>query len=287
MSSDVHLDPLVEVQACQKRLAESSAPLREAEKLLKDLADPKSWRDLKKLRSTLPRLRGLRPVQVDLAAEVGDLVVSLEAFLREQERSRPLHFGRSLREAAEAGGVSFAVLTTEPPEYRLDPFTVGADFRKGMAELRYARLPLTEVELDAPAILKARTKMLEALEVERFDPGAFFDRLLSAYRRLLAGRPVGERVNLVDALPEVAFLAQSERFRRDPSRDHYQPYGRVRLAWDLARLRRSGGLHRNGWRLGLGSATMGTTRNKDDVLYLEDEGGRGQYYLTLWFVPEP
>ncbi len=286
MSPENSKDPASEAQACQKRLAEAAAPLREAEKLLKDLVDPKSLRDLKKMRAALAHLRGLRPVQVDLPAEVGELLACLDGWIREQERSRPLHFGRSLRDAAEAAGVGFAVLTTEPPEYRLEPFTLGVDFRKGVAELRYARLPLAETELDPPAILKTRQKMLQALETEDFEPEAFFGRLLGAYRRMLAGRPSGERVNLVDVLPEVAFLVQSQRFRRDPSRDHFQPYGRVRLAWDLARLRRSGGLHRNGMRLGLGTATMNTTRNKQDVLYLEDEGGRGQYYLTLWFAPE-
>jgi len=286
LSSEIPNDPAQQARACQKRLAEVAAPLREAEKLLKDLADPKSAKDLLKMRATLTRLRGLRPFQVDLPNEVGELAARLEEWLREQERSRPLHFGRSLREAAEAVGLGFAVLTTEPPEYRLEPFTVGVDFRKGVAELRYPRLPLADVELDPGAILKVRHKMLEALQTDGFDTEAFFDRLLSAYRRILAGRPAGERVNLVEVLPEVAFLSQSQRFRRDPLRDHFQPYGRVRLAWDLARLRRCGGLHRNGWRLGLGTATMGTTRNKQDVLYLEDEGGRGQYYLSLWFSPE-
>ncbi len=287
MNPEPHAEILSEVREAQKRLAELSNPLKEAERLLKELAEKRNLDDLKKLARILTRLRSLPPVQAEPALELAPLIGVLEPFLREQERTRPLYFGRSLREAAEAQGIAFAVLTAEPPEYRLDPFTVAADFRKGSAELRYARLAVCEVELDPGVLLKTRKKMHEALQTADFTPEAYFDRVLVAYRRVLGGRPMGERVHLVDLLPELAFLAQSERFRRDPSRDHYQPYGRVRLAWDLARLRRSGILGRSGWRLGLGSATMATTRNKEAVLYLEDEAGRGQYYLSLWFAPDP
>lgn len=286
MNLDSSPDPAAEIQARQQRLSELQKPLREAEKLLKDLADPKVRQDLKKVRAALPRLKALRMPEADLGAEFADLARMLETYVREQERSRPMYFGRSLREAAEAAGVGFAPLTADPPEYRLEPFTVAPDFRKGAAELRYARLPVAEVDLDPQALLDARRRMLEALEGKDFDPEGFFDRLLTAYRRVLGSRPVGERVSLVDLLPEMAFLAQSERFRKDPSRDHYQPYGRVRLAFDLARLRKRGVLRRHGLRVGLGSATLATTKNKDDVLYLEDEAGRGQYYLSLWFGPE-
>jgi len=277
---------LLALRDAQKRLADIARPFREVERLFKDLSEPRTQRDLKKVALILSRLRAFPPVQAEFPVELGPLVGTLEAFLREQERSRPLYFGRSLREAAEAQGVGFSVLTSEPPEYRLDPFTVGADFRKGCAELRYARLPVCEVDLDPDLLLKTRNKMLEALQTKDFSAEVFFDRLLGAYRRVLGGRAMGERVNLVELLPDVAFLGQSERFRKDPSRDHYQPYGRVRLAWDLARLRRSGTLSRKGLRLGLGSATMATTRNKDAVLFLEDEAGRGQYYLSLWFAPD-
>ncbi len=287
MNPESTSEVLSALRDAQKRLTDLARPFKDAERCLKELSEPRTRQDLKKVGVLLSRLRTLPPVQTELAAELGPLVETLEAFVREQERSRPLFFGRSLREAAEAQGVAFSALTSEPPEYRLDPFTVGADFRKGSAELRYARLAVCEVDLDPEALLKARLKMLEALQTKDFCPEVFFDRLLAAYRRVLGGRAMGERINLVDLLPEVAFLGQSERFRKDPSRDHYQPYGRVRLAWDLARLRRSGSLSRKGLRLGLGSATMATTRNKEAVLFLEDETGRGQYYLSLWFAPDP
>jgi hypothetical protein len=287
LNPDSTSEVLSALRDAQKRLTDIARPFKDAERLLKELSDPRTRRNLKKIGVSLSRLRALPPVQTELTAELGPLIEALEAFVQEQERSRPLYFGRSLREAAEAQQIAFSVLTSEPPEYRLAPFSVGADFRKGRAELRYARLALCEVDLDPESLLKARLKMLEALDTKDFCPERFFDRLLEAYRRVLEGRAMGERVNLVDLLPELAFLGQSERFRKDPIRDHYQPYGRVRLAWDLARLRRSGSLSRKGLRLGLGTATMSTTRKKEGVLFLEDETGRGQYYLSLCFAPDP
>ena len=198
MNPESTSEVLSALRDAQKRLTDLARPFKDAERLLKDLSEPRTRQDLKKVGVLLSRLRALPPVQTELAAELAPLVETLEAFVREQERSRPLYFGRSLREAAEAQGVAFSALTSEPPEYRLDPFTVGADFRKGSAELRYARLAVCEVDLDPEALLKARLKMLEALQTKDFCPELFFDRLLTAYRRVLGGRAMGERINLVD-----------------------------------------------------------------------------------------
>ncbi len=77
-------------------------------------------------------------------------------------------------------------------------------------------------------------------------------------------------------------LMQNDRFKTDPTRENFKPYGKVRLAFDLARLRRSGQLEHQGARLTLGTATMGSTKDKSRVLYLED-AGRGQFYLSLAF----
>ena len=129
--------------------------------------------------------------------------------------------------------------------------------------------------------------MLGFLEGEDFVPEVFVEHLWLAYRRCLLTekKPVGERVELVDLLPELAMLNQGPRFKLDPTRENFRPYGKVRLAFDLARLRKSGTLTHQGYRLSLGTATIGTTRQKDRVLYLE-EGGRGQYYLSLAFSGE-
>ncbi|MCK6504647.1 hypothetical protein L6R53_14785 [Myxococcota bacterium] len=87
-------------------------------------------------------------------------------------------------------------------------------------------------------------------------------------------------------LPQLALELQDDRFRREPSAAHFRPYSRARLCWDLWRLRRDRCLAVDGWRLSLGPATGSSTRDKKRVFWLEDDQGRGQYYLTLRFVRE-
>jgi hypothetical protein len=112
--------------------------------------------------------------------------------------------------------------------------------------------------------------------------------LLGAYRSLLAraGREFGERVDVVDLLPEVALAVQGEKFRGDPRRGSFADYPRAQFAWDLAALVRSGLLAAGGLRLEIGPATMGTTAHKRRVLWLEAGPGGGQYCLSLRFVPD-
>lgn len=250
-------------------------------KLLKEIQD---LADTKKLKQKLEQMAKLTWSSQELTRRFSDLRDRLDEWRVHEERQRPLQFGRQLKEAAEAAGVSFSPLSSEPPVYRLDPLTVEASFSKGVARLDYARLPLGECSLEPADILEQRQRYLNALEGEEFDPKRFLELLWLAYRRALltVGRPAGERVDLVDLLPELAILQQSDRFKADPTRENFRPYGKVRLAYDLARLRRSGHLDHNGARLTLGTATMGTTKQKDRVLYLE-EAGRGQYYLSLAF----
>lgn len=286
--SSVTIEPAQEVARHLQRIEQQQRTLKGCARHVKEMLNPRLLQDTRKLKAHLARLRNLSQALSNPAGEVTDLADKLEEWARDQERNRPLYFGQRLRQAAEQAGVPFASLTAEPPEYSLDPFTVAVDFTKGRAELRYARLPVAEAELDPARVLEARSRALASLQAEALDPEVCFDRLLEAYRRVLASRGAafGQRVDLVELLPEMAFLCQPEKFRHDPVRENFRPYGRVRLAWDLARLRAAGGLSRQGLRLSLGAATLGTTRQKDNVLYLESEPGRGQYYLTLWFTRE-
>lgn len=262
------LDPVAHLEKLEKNLAATL-------KLVKELKDPKVRADLRKLGQRLKKL------EESELSEVRQLAKDLEAWRKEQERSRPLQFGRELKEAAEKASVGFATETSDPPCYRLDPLTVEADFTRGRATLGYARIPLGETELDPAAILKERERLTQALAGKDFQPEQFFETLHRAYKR--AGGRNGDRVELVEVLAELAFLMQSDKFLKNPVREHYKPYGKVRLAWDLARLRKAGLLQHDGRRFSLGTATIGTTKNKDRVLYLEGPGGKGQYYLTIAF----
>lgn len=284
MSTEIR-EPITEVSRLAQRLGELQKTVKAVQKLLKDLSSAKVLADDRKLTRSLEQLKKLEAGPPELSQEWREVAEGLERWQQHRKKTLPLTFGRELKEAATGAGVEFSTLTADPPAYRLAPFTVEARFGKGRAFLSYARLPVGEAELDVAAILIARERYLRALEGDDFEPETYFDRLLEAYRRVVAGsgaRP-GGRVELVELLPELAFLFQSTRFRSDPVRENYRPYGKVRLAYDLGRLKRAGCLAREDTRLALGTATIGTTRRKDRVLYLEDSSGRGQYYLTIGF----
>lgn len=270
-------DPLLDLEEFGERVESIQRNLKELAKALKELKP----QETRKLRGRIEKLSRLDLGLPEFQSELKGLLQKVEAWAKEQERSLPLQFGRQLREQAEAQGVSFLSLTADPPTYYLDPFTLEAEFGKGSARLTYARTTVAEVPLDGKAIFSEREKMLHALEGKGFEPESYLEKLYRAYSRLAKGP--GDRVELVDLLPEIALLSQSDEFRKDPTKENFRPYGRVRLAFDLARLRKAGTLNYQGKRLTLGTATIGTTKQKDRVMWLEEGQGRGQFYLTAAF----
>lgn len=279
------INPGESLQKTLELLQNLEGELKPALKLLKELSAPQGLADTRKLKQKLEQLKRLSWSHPSLEQSVAELAAQLEEWRVLEERQRPMQFGRLLKDAADECGVPFAPLTSDPPCYRLDPLTVEISISKGVATLAYARIPLGECSLDAKDILEQRERYLAALEGDNFDPKKHLEQLHLAYRRCLLAeqKNPGDRVDLVDLLPELALLQQSERFRLDPTRENFKPYGKVRLGYDLARLRRAGQLEHQGTRLTLGTATMGTTKHKERVLYLE-EAGRGQFYLSLAFV---
>ena len=253
-------------------------------KLWRELNDLIQKADLAKAQKLLNQLQAGAPPETPGA----EAAVAVKSWCEQEERQRPLRFGRMLREAAEGAGLSYQQLGASPPTVRIDPFNIELDFKKGEAEISYSRLELATVPLDCDQILRERARLLSSLESAEFEPADYLAKVFEAYRRTLASHNLkwGERVDLVELLPELAFLQQNERFRKDPVREAFKPYGKVRFAYDLARLRRARHLEHLGARLTLGTATLGSTRQKDRVMFLE-EAGQGQYYLSLAFQGGP
>lgn len=247
----------------------------------------KLWKEAREAlsRADLSRcLKICKGLEAETPESLLSSLTSLQQWCSDEERQRPVKFAGQLRQAAEEAGLTCQSLGQQPPTLRLAPIEVELDFKAGLARLSYARLPLGEAPLEVSRILQERSRLLASLDSEGFDPAEYVARLHLAYRRCLLsqGLKSGDRVELMDLLPELAFLSQSDRFRKDPTRESFRPYGKVRLAYDLSRLRRSGNLEHQGARMTLGTATLGTARHKDRVLFLE-EAGQGQYYLTLAF----
>ena len=257
---------------------------RNAAKCIKALGTQGTWDDPSAILAAAQVLEKFE-LPADFITRAREVAALTRRSIGEEDRRLRMTFTRELREAGVTAGFETAVLTSDPPEFRVGPFTVVCEFAKRSASLRYARLELEKVLARPAAIVDAARKHLALLDTRDYTPERFFEQLLQAYQVRLQrlGQPFGARIDVVDLLGEMAFLLQSPAFFEDPVREKFVPYRRVQMAFDLARLRRSGRLSQRGLRLGLGAATGASTRQKADVLYLEDDGGNGQYYLSLRF----
>ncbi len=206
-------------------------------------------------------------------------------WLRQERATRRQRLSADLRRLCAESGVEILVLSKDPLELRLVPLSVSLDLARNRAELAFANQILLRCEAQAPAIMEARLAALQTLEGRDWNPGAYLELLLETWMTLRKQK--GEDwVELVEILPALVMALQTKRFKRDPSARNFTPYPRVRFAWDLWRLRRDRALATGSWRLSLGPATGGTTRNKSRVLWLEDSRGQGQYHLTMRFIKE-
>ena len=223
----------------------------------------------------------LEALQVD---ELAPLLEHVRGWLAAEKATRRGRLAADLRDACAAGGLDLMVLSQDPLELRIPPLSALLDVDRNKAELRFADQVLATTEARADLLLDAHARVCKNLESGKWDPAAYLGLLRQAWRR--ASTPTTEWVELVDVLPELALLIQSRRFRRDPSARNFKPYPKAQFAYDLWRLRRDRVLSAAGWRLSLGPATGGSTRDKGRVLRLEDDRGRGQYHLALRFVRE-
>ena len=268
----------------QDRLKALAKDAQATARALAPLGREKSWMDLPKLARTTAALRA--KIQ-DPAKRCGALAIldGIESWLKEapQELSRTV--GRDLTRLCEERGIRMQVVSTgKPIEIRLPPVAVVIDFDRGKAEIRFAREKLAECAADAAAILEARSRAVESLDGP-FDAAAFFERAAAAWRAARGAAAKDEpRVEILDFLPQLALQMQAERFKVEPSGRNFTGYSRAQFAWDLNRLRREGGLEQRGLRLNLGVATGTTAQQKKRVIWIEDEGGNGEYKLTVFFT---
>ncbi len=280
-------DPTQLVHDAAERLEREIHARQEALKGLRGLTRSGALGDLEKFRKALPKVLGsLRAPGLGLEALAAELEGLPERLAAEGRR----RFGRELREACESAGVALRVVRSEEPiELRLAPLAVEVDHRKGRARLSFARNLLGECAADAREVLAAHRKLVASLEGP-FDPAAYFEACWRAYRSALAveGKRMQDRVELLDFLPRLALELQGKKFRVDPTAEHFEAYPRARFAYDVLRLRRAGALEQQGRRIQFGVATGTSASQKERVVYLEDEEGRGEYKLTVFFrVEEP
>ncbi len=221
--------------------------------------------------------------EVDLAAPLA----AVDTWLEEEAATRRSRLARQLRDRCAQEGIELEVITRDPLELRLPPLGVQVDVDADRADLVFGRHRLARVTADADAVMAARQEVLAELDAHGWDPAAFHRALRTAWSRTAGSRAPGEGYKeLLDIFPQLVLALQSARFLDDPTARNLRPYSKAAFCYDLWRLRRDRSLLVDGWRLSLGSATGGSTRDKKRVFWLEDDQGRGQYFLTLRFVAD-
>lgn len=270
------------------RLEEELARGRALRQAVRSLGKSDLLAQPRKLAAKLAALDRKLPPEAWAAAGLGELRARLEAWVREGARELRRELLRRLAEACRRRGLTVTRQAgTDEVELRLPPLSLVLDFPRGKGVFRFAREPLAETPLEVERILKTYDRTVAALGGKGpFDPAAFFQTLREAYRLALfrQGGREGDRVELAEFLPFLALLRQPRPFRRRLDRKSYRPYTRAHFAYDLLRLRRAGGFVQGGWRLNLGVATGNSAYRKDRVVWCEDEHGRGEYKLTLFFT---
>ncbi|RAL22942.1 hypothetical protein DL240_08605 [Lujinxingia litoralis] len=268
-----------DVQTAMRELSRARSALESMTRAGNLAADPEkvatAFRDLR--RSSLQAL-GLEDERLALVGE-------LEAYFeREKTRQRMTLLGELNRALTEEGG-RLEHLGDHPLTLGIGQLTLTLDLLARRATLSYAREDIAEVEASTEAILKAVRQTRDAIQKRALPSDLFFERLQHAYRVQLAmsGLPEGERVDLVDLLVPLALVDTDAEQRRKKGLDALTPWPRYLLAYQLQRLRRDGLLEQQGRRLDLGTATGGSTKNKQNVLFIPGHGTDGQYYLSLRF----
>lgn len=280
--------PCAPVARVLERLEAESELRRAAARALRPLAKPEAYADLSKLERSIAKLEGdLSPEQRG-ALQLDGLVEQLQevpARMRTELRQR---LGRELKASCERLKLGFHLVSREQPiEVRIPPLAVRIHSERGTAELCFARQVVASCGAVAEEILSAHRRAVERLE-RALAPEEFLEDCWTAYRMTLAaqGKQPGERVEILSFLPTLALTLQSKKFQQEPTAENFQGYSRAQFAYDVHRLRKAGKLASRGRRINFGVATGTSASNKKRVLYMEDELGRGEYKLTVFFSEE-
>jgi hypothetical protein len=219
-----------------------------------------------------------------------ELVNKLDKEMVRLRMKARMAFMTKLDMLAEQKEIALEKLSEAPLVLYADPLTFEIDFDAGGAKLLYGHEPICELPIDAGELFKAREDALAAMKERAIESDAFFDLLQRAYRTALIAQSSeasssdpGKRVDLVDVLMPLSMLLVDRKDWRSKGPSAIEPFPRHQLAWQLAKLRRDGVLEKGGVRLDLGAATGGSTRNKQDVLYIPVGAKNGQYYGSLRF----
>ena len=175
------------------------------------------------------------------------------------------------------------MVSDSPLVLYVHPLTLEVNFEQCKTTWSYAREPMAQSSLDPSDIWNVYGELLDQFRAARIDSKSFWQALKAAYDIVLLkdGKPAGERIDIVDVLVPMAWIwphaVQLKKATHFP---------RYLLAYQIQKLRQDGLIAHNGYRLDLGTATGGSTKNKANVLFIPMGPTEGQYYLTMCFRRE-
>jgi ElaB/YqjD/DUF883 family membrane-anchored ribosome-binding protein len=144
---------------------------------------------------------------------------------------------------------------------------------------RLATVPGGDVEKIAAAVVEATRELEESL----IEADSFHELLHQAWTQLHARR--GNQSSqgplpILEVLAELCFARQTDRFRRNPVRAAFQPYGQVSFSYQL---QRQGRTEDEAQELVLGIATREDVKKKESLWIPRKQGGLGTHYSTLTY----
>lgn len=270
---------LKEIRTRSRRLTRAANLIKDLAKKEPDSADFEAWLTLQK---SLGGYEFEIPALDEQRQKVEDL---LEAELPRLKTKARMKFLATLEMLAGREELKVERLSEAPLVLYLKPLTLEVDFDGGGAKLLFGHESIVELSIDARAIIEERKKILSRLKNEALSSQEFFPLLKKAYLSVLArvGAEFGDRVDLVDVMIPLSMLRADPKDLRKKGIQALKPYPRELLAWQLAKLRQDGMLESQGFRLDLGAATGGSTKNKANVLFIPVGSSSGQYYGSLRF----
>ena len=208
-----------------------------------------------------------------------ELVHALETRLRTLQLNARQNLMTGLSGAFDNAN-HFRILSDSPLVVYMHPLTLEVHFETGKATLCYAHEVLQTVSCVPEEILSAHQSLVEVFRASRIESQQFWQILKLAYDMVLLkeGQPVGARVDIVELLPALAWVWPNAAAIKKSG-----VFPKYLLSYQLQKLRADGLLTNRGWRLDLGTATGGSTRNKANVLFIPMGHTEGQYYLSICF----
>ncbi|MBQ9396446.1 MAG: hypothetical protein IJU23_13160 [Proteobacteria bacterium] len=273
-------DLLVAMQGVAKSVSKALASGKAVVKALEKLDSPKSLERQDYLDDAISVLKTADLNSFGCNVQQKDIVKALE------ER---LHKLRITAHQTLITGISKSVLNPQhlrvisdnPLVIYVHPLTLEVQFGQMKSTWTYAHEQLQTASLDPGEIMDAHKMLIETFRASRIDSQHFWECLKMAYDMVLMknSEHAGACIDIVELLQPLAWLWPNQvAMKKSPAN-----LPRYLLAYQLQKLRADGLLSHKGWRLELGTATGGSTRNKSNVLFVPMGASEGQYYLSLCF----